>query len=107
MDNYLIPANSKKSQLIFNLFRPIDLYILLTGAAITLVLMFAIQGDSILGLVIKLIPIGLGTLLVMPLPYYHNVLVFLREVYMFYFTQRTYRWRGWCATYGFDEQTKD
>ena len=43
----------------------------------------------------------------MPLPYYHNVLVFLREVYMFYFTQRTYRWRGWCATYGFDEQTKD
>lgn len=107
MNNYLIPANSKKSQLIFNVFRPIDLGILLTGGLVTLILMFLIQGDTIAGLIIKLMPIGLGALLVMPVPYYHNVLVFLREAYMFYLSQRTYRWRGWCATYGFDETTKN
>jgi hypothetical protein len=107
MNNYLIPANSKKSQLIFNIFRPIDLIILLSGGVTTLLLMFLIQGDSLTGLIIKLMPIGLCTLLVMPVPYYHNVLLFIREAYMFYFSQRTYRWRGWCAAYGFDETTKN
>lgn len=103
MNNYLIPANSKKSQLILNLFRPIDLGILIGGAAITLVMLF-LPGDSLLWLVAKILPVGIALLLVMPMPYYHNVLVFLREAYLFASSQRTYRWRGWCATYEFEDK---
>lgn len=36
MNQYLIPANSKKSLLIFNMFRPFDLFLLLTGGTFTL-----------------------------------------------------------------------
>ena len=78
MNNYLIPANSKKSQLIFNVFRIIDLIILLTGAFITTMLMFIFKGDTVKELAIKLAPVGICLFLVMPLPFYHNVLVYLQ-----------------------------
>ena len=105
MDNYLIPANSKKSQLIFSLFRGIDLVIVLIGALITLLLLFLISGESLTDLIIKLLPIGTSLLLVMPVPYYHNVLVFLQEFYMYQTGRKSYIWRGWCASYGgFDEE---
>ena len=103
MNNYLIPANSKKSQLILNVFRPVDLYILIAGAVTTLLMLF-IPGESIGWLVIKLLPLGLALLLVLPVPFYHNVLVFLREVYIYSSSQRTYKWRGWCATYEFEDK---
>lgn len=102
-NNYLIPANSKKSQLILNAFRPIDLMIVGAGAFTTLILMFAISGDGLVELIIKLLPLGLGLLLVVPIPFYHNILVFLREVYIFFSSQKTYVWRGWCAKYGFED----
>ena len=102
-NNYLIPANSKKSQLILNAFRPIDLMIVGAGAFITLALMFIIPGDGLFEITIKLFPLGIGLLLVVPIPFYHNVLVFLREVYIFFSSQKTYVWRGWCAKYGFED----
>ena len=46
MNGYLIPANSKKSQLIFGLFKLRDLIILLTGVLVTLVFLFLISDDS-------------------------------------------------------------
>jgi len=105
MNNYLIPANSKKSQLIFSLFRGIDLIILFIGASISLVLLFALDGDSIRVLIIKLLPIATSLLLVFPVAYYHNVLVFLQELYLYQTGRKSYIWRGWCASYdGFDEQ---
>ena len=106
MNNYLIPANSKKSQLILNTFRPIDIVIGLTGIVTSLILWF-LPGDGVLWLALKLIPAAVSMTLVIPIPYYHNVLVFLREVYMHYVSQRTYSWRGWCATYGFEETNKN
>lgn len=103
MNNYLIPANSKKGQLYFNVFRPIDLAIVLIGGTLTLITLFAIPGDSLLALVIKLLPIGVSLLLVLPLAYYHNVLVFLQEVYIYLTSQKQYNWKGWCASYGESE----
>ena len=91
-NNYLIPANSKKSQLILNAFRPIDLGIMGGGALITLALLFIIPGDGLIELTIKLLPLGIGLLLVVPIPFYHNVLVFLREVYIYFSSQKTYVW---------------
>lgn len=102
-NNYLIPANSKKSQLILNAFRMVDLLIMGAGALITLALMFIIPGDGLVELTIKLLPLGIGLLLVVPIPFYHNVLVFLREVYIYFSSQKTYVWRGWCAKYGFED----
>ena len=97
---YIIPANSKKSQLIFNVFRPRDLFgILLPGALLTVVFLFVFPGDSISAIVIKLAPVSLALFLVMPIPFYHNVLVYLRELYLYFSSQRRYYWRGWCASY--------
>ena len=36
MEQYLIPANSKKSQLIFGVFQPIDLVIMVIGIFLSL-----------------------------------------------------------------------
>ncbi len=97
---YIIPANSKKSQLIFNVFRPFDLYgVLLPGVLLTTIFLFIFSGDSIAEIVIKLTPIGISLFLVMPLPYYHNVLVYIQELITFFNSQRRYYWRGWCASY--------
>lgn len=105
---YIIPANSKKSQLIFNVFRPIDLFgILLPGALLTVIFLFVFPGDSISAIIIKLAPVSLALFLVMPIPFYHNVLVYLREVYIYFSSQRRFYWRGWCASYvGSDGNTE-
>lgn len=101
MNQYLIPANSKKGQLIFNLFRTIDLVVLLIGGVLTLAFMIVLPGDQLWVLVIKLLPICVCALLVMPLANYHNVMVFVREMIAFYYRemnmQNRYRWKGWCA----------
>ena len=98
--NYLIPANSKKGQLIFNIFRWVDLIIALVGGIITLALMFAISGDGLLVVFVKLLPVGVALLLVLPVPYYHNVLVLLQEVVNYLFNQKEYHWKGWCVKDG-------
>ncbi len=104
MNSYLIPANAKKGQLIFNMFRWIDLILLLVGAFMTLILVFAIKKDTILLMALKLLPIGVAVLLVMPVPYYHNVLVFLTEMFKYFTSQNIFKWKGWCATYDSGEQ---
>ena len=101
---YLIPANSKKGQLIFNIFRPVDLIIFSIGTCVSLILLFVIQSTTMLALIIKLAPIVITALLVMPLPNYHNVMVFLREVIDFYSNRRVYVWKGWCVM---DEYSED
>ena len=104
-NQYLIPANSKKGQLIFNIFEPIDLGILLTGAALTVGFMFLIPGEDLPILVIKLLPISIALLLVMPIPYYHNGRVFLTELLMYLSSTKQYYWKGWCA-YEFLNESK-
>ncbi len=101
--NYLIPANANRGKLIFGYFRGIDLAIFAIGILITLILLFALQdymGDTKVALV-TLIPAGIGTFLVLPIPYQHNILVLLQAIYKFYFVNRQkYVWRGWCSSYG-------
>ncbi len=104
MNMYLIPANSKKSLLIFNTFRMFDLILFGTGIFITIILLFAVPGDSITALLIKLAPVGITGFLVLPIPYYHNVLIFIKEIYSFYVNRRIYLWKGWCANYGEDSK---
>lgn len=103
---YLIPANSKKGQLIFNLFEPLDLAILFTGGVITLVLALVLPSGSLLMSFGKLLPLGIAVLLVFPVAYYHNVRVFLQEAILYLMSQREYHWKGWCSGYVDEQQRK-
>lgn len=103
---YLIPANSKKGQLLFNLFRPVDLVVFLTGVALSIIFFLAINSSTIGATIIKLIPIGIGTLLVVPLPNYHNVMMFLGDMWEFITNRRVYLWKGWCVRSEYGEEKK-
>lgn len=98
MANYLIPANTKRGQLIFSIFRPIDLGIALTGAGITLLLFIILQPEMLITAVITLIPLLICAFLVIPVPNYHNMLCVLQNIYTFYFVEKQQlKWKGWCA----------
>ena len=102
MENqFLIPANTKKGQLIISIFRPIDLAIFITGVAITLILLIIFSNMEISTWIsiLAVLPALLAVALVFPIPNYHNVLVVIQEVIHFYTNNREYKWRGWCAVY--------
>ena len=104
MDNmYLIPANTKKGKLIFSLFRLIDLVIFLVGLAITFVFFLAINSSSLLATIIKILPVGVCSFLVVPVAHYHNVLCFIKDLLAFYNNRRVYYWKGWCVRSEFRE----
>ena len=107
MENqYLIPANSKKGQLIFNIFKPVDFGIFVTGVIVTLVLLLIISEINAGNLlsVLAVVPAGVAVILVFPVPNYHNVRVVLGEIINFYSNNRNYKWRGWCAKYEYERK---
>lgn len=96
MNNYLIPANSKKSQLILGFFTPTDLILFGSGCGLTILLLIIIQSARIEIMLLILAPALITGFLVLPVPYYHNVLQFIINVYSFYNEPRKYIWKGWC-----------
>ena len=74
MNNYLIPANSKKSQLILGFFNAVDLILFGSGVGITLILLLTIQSTDVVVMMLILAPALITGFLVMPVPNYHNVL---------------------------------
>lgn len=99
MNNYLIPANAKKSLLILGFFTPLDLIVFSIGATFTVIMMLAIQATAFSILILILLPLLISATLVMPVPNYHNVLQLLINVFAYLSTKRTYRWKGWCISY--------
>ena len=97
MNNYLIPANSKKSQLILSFFRPMDLVLFGSGVLLTVILLMVIEEISLSLMVLILLPTLITGLLVMPVPNYHNVLQFIINIYAFFSERRRYYWKGWCS----------
>ena len=96
MNNYLIPANSKSGQLILGIFTPSDLWLLSIGVLTTVILLAFMPVDSLGTTRLVLSPGVLSALLVLPIPYYHNTLTVIMEIYDFYTSRRQYRWKGWC-----------
>lgn len=97
---YLVPANSKKQNLIFGFLLPLDLGIFCVGTVISFILLAMLPVTEIWGVVVTLLPILTAAFLVFPIPNYHNTRVLLSEIYSFYFVRRRkYVWRGWCYTY--------
>lgn len=94
--NYLIPANTKKGQLILGMFRPFDLLLLCSGVLVTLILLVIMPLASTGVVILVLSPAVICGLLVTPVPYYHNILNIIIELYEYLTNRQTYRWRGWC-----------
>ena len=97
MNNYLIPANSKRSMLIFGLFTKFDLILFGCGLGLTLLLLITVPSlESPYIAVLAIMPGLISGFLVLPIPNYHNTLTFLVSMYRFYTGRRKYVWKGWC-----------
>ena len=106
MNNYLIPANTKKSQLILGFFTGIDLGIVIVGWIWTLVMLLIIPSPNLVILILIMLPGFIGTFLVMPVPHYHNVLQLLTNIFNFYTSRRRYYWKGWAVNEEFGSSDK-
>ena len=82
-NNYLIPANSKKSMLILGFFTPVDLGIFVTGVGISLLLLMLIKSTSLWFTLLLATPAIFSAFLVAPIPNYHNVRTLLGNIYRF------------------------
>lgn len=104
MNQFLIPANSKKSMLIFGLFNQFDLIMFVSGLCITLLLLLILEIETSLTLtIIALLPAAITSFLVMPVPSYYNVRTLLVSCHRYYTNKRKFIWKGWCFL---DEQEK-
>lgn len=99
-DQYLIPANTKRGQLILGWFRPFDLALFSSGVLISLLLLAFLQFDDVISVIIGLSPALITGFLVMPVPNYHNMLNIIVEAYDFLTTRQRYEWKGWCYKSG-------
>lgn len=103
-NRYLIAANSKRAQLIFNIFRPIDLGIALSGAVVTIVLFLIINPSSLTQAILVILPLAICSFLVIPVANYHNIMCVISNIYKFYFVEKQqFKWKGWCAKYEFKD----
>ncbi len=96
---YLIPANTSRGRLIFGLFRPVDLTIFLSGLGVTFLLLMILDLSDVTLALIGVTPALVCSLLVAPIPHYHNVLTLIMDIYDFLTSQQRYVWKGWCFTY--------
>ena len=100
MNNFLIPANAKKSMLIFGLFTKFDLILFLVGIGISLLLLVILPVEQIMMAIIALLPVLITGFLVMPVPNYYNIRTLLSSAIQFYMNQRKFKWKGWCVPHG-------
>ncbi len=105
-NSYLIPANTKKSQLILGFFTPVDLAIFSVGCVVSFTLIVLQNTVNLPLLIILLMPGLVATFLVMPVPHYHNVLQLLTNIYNFYTGRRQYYWKGWCVNEKYNTNSK-
>ena len=100
-NQFLIPANTKKGQLIMGIFLPIDLVIFAVGLGVTFIALIIASnlGAGTWVSILAILPAGIATMLVFPFPNYHNVRVAIGEIINFYSNNRNYVWRGWCIKY--------
>ena len=94
--NYLIPANTKRGQLILGLFTPLDLIIFGSGLVVTLLLVMILPMDNTWVAVLAITPGLVCSALVLPVAYYHNVRQLIVEIYKYFTSRNRFVWKGWC-----------
>lgn len=97
MNEYLVPANTKKAMLIFSVLRPIDAIILGIGISISIVALLILNNAGTIVTIVACVPMILSLILVLPIPNYHNTLVALQSIIRYYNERRKYIWKGWCV----------
>lgn len=97
MNNYLIPANTKSGSLLFGIFKPFDLILLVTGVLLTIILLMVFPMGDLWQIILVLTPGLTAAFLVIPIPNYHNILTIIVECYNFLSNRRKYIWKGWCV----------
>ena len=102
--NFLIPANTKKSMLLFGLFTTTDLIIFGSTMGVTLILLMVLNISSLPIGLLAITPGLIGSFLVFPVPNYHNMITIIKNVYIFYTTRQKFVWKGWCVTDGEDKK---
>lgn len=102
-NGYLIPANAKKSMLIFGLFTPMDLIIFGCGIGATLIMLLVLPVEQLAVTAIALSPALITGFLVFPIPNYHNSLRFFISLFTFLNTRQKFIWKGWCCRDGESE----
>ena len=102
---YLVPANSKRGKLIFNIFTPFDAILFVVGIFISMLMGIVVPISNMFVAFLVFLPGGMATLLVAPIPNNHNVMTFLGEIIKYYQDVRVYYWKGWSLKDG-KEQSK-
>ena len=105
-NNYLIPANSKKSMMIFGMFYPFDLILFGSGILATMIMVMVLPIANMVAAVIALMPAAVTGFLVFPVPHYHNVLTVIISTWKFLTTRQKFIWKGWCVTDEYKEDKK-
>lgn len=100
MNNFLIPANSKKSMLIFGLFNKVDLIMFGSGLALTIILLLVLPIEIFWVAIIAVAPGLITGFLVLPVPNYHNMLTVIISAINFLTGRREFIWKGWCYPHG-------
>lgn len=105
--NYLIPANTKRGQLIFGLFELFDLIMFGTGILITLILVIILPIEKNIWIaILSLLPGIVTGLLVLPVAYYYNVRQLIVEIYKYFTSRSKFVWKGWCFADESEDSTK-
>ena len=97
MNNFIIPANSKKSQLILGFFTLTDIILFGFGCGLTILLLMIVQNASLSEMILILMPALVTGFLVTPVMHYHNVLQFITNICNFIFNPQRSYWKGWCV----------
>lgn len=100
MNSFLIPANSKKSMLMFGAFNTVDLIIFGCGVGTSFLLMMLLPVDQFAFAIGAIMPGLICGFLVIPIPNYHNIRTVIGNAWNFYTTRQRYVWKGWCFEYG-------
>ncbi len=95
--NFLIPANTKKSMLIFGVFTTFDLILFGVGVGVTVLMLMIVNPSSLFMACVDLAPAVVCGFLVLPVPNYHNIRVVIQELYRFYTRRQKFIWKGWCV----------
>lgn len=103
MNQYLVPANSKKSKLIVGFFTPKDLVVCLIGGLLTLTMLVVFKDPPFWLMILSILPLATAAALVFPIPNYHNVMQLLTNIFNYMVGRKKYYWKGWCVRYDTDK----
>lgn len=93
--NYLIPANTKSGELIFNIFTWTDLIMFSVGILLTVILLLVRPTDTLAQVAVSLSPALILSFLIIPVPNHHNMMTVIYSMILYLTTRQKFIWKGW------------